>query len=181
MVWGNNGDGQLGFPRGQRDTRAEADSPMIVRLPSDCKGTRIVAVAVGSGHSLLLTNEGEVVAFGRGDDGRLGLNIQEWVTEPSVVAAWEGLGGKSGGRPEGAGAAGQGQGARMAGPGPGGAPTHTQQHQQATGTSSTASSSPPPPAPPLQAAAPRIGLIAAGSYHSAAVGMDGQLYTWGGA
>jgi alpha-tubulin suppressor-like RCC1 family protein len=52
-------------------------------------------IALGSGHSLVLTCDGEVYATGRGDDGRLGLGSpMEWVSTPRRVRLGSGGGGQ---------------------------------------------------------------------------------------
>ncbi|MGX7671088.1 RCC1-like domain-containing protein [Plantactinospora sp. DSM 117369] len=64
-AWGSNSDGQLGTG----DT-SDRDSPTQVLMPS---GTTTVAVAGGAGHSLALTSDGRVFAWGRNNSGQLGL------------------------------------------------------------------------------------------------------------
>lgn len=64
-VWGSDTWGQLGL--GGRQTRAYS-------LPQICSyGVRVMQVACGEEHALLLTPEGALYAFGSNADGRLGI------------------------------------------------------------------------------------------------------------
>lgn len=64
-VWGSDTWGQLGI--GGRQTRAYS-------LPQICSyGVRVMQVACGEEHALLLTPEGALYAFGSNADGRLGI------------------------------------------------------------------------------------------------------------
>ncbi len=89
-VFGRGEDGQLGA-----GVRRDRDMPEMIKLAS---GVRMRQIALGSGHSLILTCEGEVFATGRGDDGRLGLGSpMEWVSTPRRVrlgSAGDGGGGQ---------------------------------------------------------------------------------------
>ena len=74
-------------------------------------------IACGSGHTVVLTGEGEVYTWGRGDDGRLGHGDNGWKYVPRL--------------------------------------THSLTGQVVT-------------------------HVTCGSYHTAAVSSNGDLYTWGG-
>lgn len=78
---------------------------------------RIIQIACGSGHTVVLTDDGEVYTWGRGDDGRLGHGDNGWKFVPRLVE---------------------------------------ELHDQ------------------------KIRQVTCGSYHTAAVTMSGELYTWGG-
>ena len=65
LAWGDNTYGQLGNGTNVYDT----STPVAVSLPT---GTTVTAIAGGYNHSLALTSTGEVLAWGRNDDGQLG-------------------------------------------------------------------------------------------------------------
>ncbi len=75
-VCGRGDDGQLGVQQSR-------DSPLTVLAA--LQHTRVAAVAVGSGHTLLLDEDGRVWSCGRGDDGRLGHGDITWRFEPKLV------------------------------------------------------------------------------------------------
>ena len=66
-AWGWNGYGQLGL----NDT-IERSSPALVTYLSTIT---VSAIAVGQNHSLALTNDGKVYAWGSGSAGKLGLGL----------------------------------------------------------------------------------------------------------
>uniref|UniRef100_K3WAD0 BTB domain-containing protein n=1 Tax=Globisporangium ultimum (strain ATCC 200006 / CBS 805.95 / DAOM BR144) TaxID=431595 RepID=K3WAD0_GLOUD len=107
--WGRGEDGQLGLG----DT-IDQYRPVLVDALQE---RRIVQIACGSGHTVVLTEEGEVYTWGRGDDGRLGHGDNGWKFVPRLV---EELRGRA------------------------------------------------------------IRQVTCGSYHTAAVTVSGELYTWGG-
>ncbi|XP_011875400.1 PREDICTED: X-linked retinitis pigmentosa GTPase regulator isoform X2 [Vollenhovia emeryi] len=80
---GSNQEGQLG-----RENSAIGDSSSSPILIYDCglAGPRIVQVAAGSHHSMVLTSDGGVVAWGSNLEGQLGLpGISGLVTKPTKV------------------------------------------------------------------------------------------------
>ncbi|CAN0153976.1 unnamed protein product [Discosporangium mesarthrocarpum] len=81
--WGRGEDGQLGLG----DTN-DQNHPVLVDA---LKSTGVVQVACGSGHTVVLSVDGEVYTWGRGDDGRLGHGDNGWKYVPRLV---EGLRGK---------------------------------------------------------------------------------------
>ncbi|RLN86543.1 hypothetical protein BBJ28_00001485 [Nothophytophthora sp. Chile5] len=107
--WGRGEDGQLGLG----DT-SDQHRPVPIDALQE---RRIVQIACGSGHTVVLTEEGEVYTWGRGDDGRLGHGDNGWKFVPRLV---EELRGKN------------------------------------------------------------VRQVTCGSYHTAAVTVAGELYTWGG-
>jgi len=64
LAWGDNRYGQLGV-----GTRGSSDVPLRVKLPA---GTKVVAIAGGSQHTLALTSSGRVLAWGWNVYGQLG-------------------------------------------------------------------------------------------------------------
>lgn len=76
LAWGKNGDGQLGD--GTLTARAV---PVPVKLPP---GVSIVAVSAGAVHSLALTSDGRVLAWGKNNRGELG----DGSTASSPLPVW---------------------------------------------------------------------------------------------
>jgi alpha-tubulin suppressor-like RCC1 family protein len=64
LAWGFNADGELG-----NDSTQDSDVPVMAALP---QGTTATEVSAGCNHSLALTGDGRVLAWGRNDDGELG-------------------------------------------------------------------------------------------------------------
>ncbi|MFC7863359.1 Ig-like domain repeat protein [Streptomyces murinus] len=64
LAWGNNSSGQLGD-----GTTTDRTTPVEVHLPT---GTTVTAVAAGLSHSLALTSDGRVLAWGYNAFGQLG-------------------------------------------------------------------------------------------------------------
>lgn len=64
LAWGSNAVGQLGD-----GTTTDRTTPVEVQLPEDVTVTRLSA---GEGHSLALTDDGRVLAWGGNVDGQLG-------------------------------------------------------------------------------------------------------------
>lgn len=109
FMWGRGEDGQLGLG----DT-SDQDEPTYVDA---LRGVGVQQIACGSGHTVVLTTEGEVYTWGRGDDGRLGHGDNGWKYVPRITQSLAG---------------------------------HT------------------------------VVQVTCGSYHTAAVTSNGDLYTWGG-
>jgi len=107
--WGRGEDGQLGIG----DT-SDQDEPTYVDA---LRGVGVRQIACGSGHTVVLTMEGQVYTWGRGDDGRLGHGDNGWKYVPRIAQSLLGQ---------------------------------------------------------------IIVQVTCGSYHTAAVASNGDLYTWGG-
>lgn len=75
--WGRGEDGQLGIG----DT-SDQDEPTYVDA---LRGVGVRQIACGSGHTVVLTMEGEVYTWGRGDDGRLGHGDNGWKYVPRIT------------------------------------------------------------------------------------------------
>jgi alpha-tubulin suppressor-like RCC1 family protein len=56
-----------------------------IALPSELGQRKVCSVACGSAHVLLLLDNGAIVAFGRGDEGRLGCGDEESSWTPRLV------------------------------------------------------------------------------------------------
>lgn len=80
--WGRGEDGQLGLG----DT-SDQYRPVPVEVLKD-RG--VVQICCGSGHTVVLTEDGEVYTWGRGDDGRLGHGDNGWKYVPRTVEALRG-------------------------------------------------------------------------------------------
>jgi len=83
VAWGDNGSGQLG-----NGTTANATKPVAVATDSDSalSGKTIVAIAGGDLHSLALSSDGLVSAWGRNGSGRLGDGTTDDRLKPVPVA-----------------------------------------------------------------------------------------------
>ena len=82
FTWGRGEDGQLGLG----DT-SDQDEPTYVDA---LRGVGVKQIACGSGHTVVLSTEGEVLTWGRGDDGRLGHGDNGWKYVPRITQALAG-------------------------------------------------------------------------------------------
>ncbi|KAG7338173.1 regulator of chromosome condensation RCC1 repeat protein [Nitzschia inconspicua] len=82
FTWGRGEDGQLGLG----DT-SDQDEPTYV---DSLRGVGVRQIACGSGHTVVLSTEGEVFTWGRGDDGRLGHGDNGWKYVPRITQALAG-------------------------------------------------------------------------------------------
>jgi alpha-tubulin suppressor-like RCC1 family protein len=82
FTWGRGEDGQLGLG----DT-SDQDEPTYVDA---LRGVGVRQIACGSGHTVVLSTEGEVFTWGRGDDGRLGHGDNGWKYVPRITQALAG-------------------------------------------------------------------------------------------
>lgn len=82
FTWGRGEDGQLGLG----DT-SDQDEPTYVDA---LRGVGVRQIACGSGHTLVLTTDGEVYTWGRGDDGRLGHGDNGWKYVPRITQSLAG-------------------------------------------------------------------------------------------
>jgi RCC1 and BTB domain-containing protein len=80
--WGRGEDGQLGLG----DTSDQHEPTFLDAL----RGVAVRQLACGSGHTCILTQDGEVFSWGRGDDGRLGHGDNGWKYVPRLVNALSG-------------------------------------------------------------------------------------------
>jgi len=89
-AWGWNGSGQLGD-----GTTNEQSRPHAVDMGGVLAGKTVVAISAGHEHTLALTSEGRVYAWGRNDFGRLGDGTTTRRTSPVEVDMSGALAGKS--------------------------------------------------------------------------------------
>lgn len=82
FMWGRGEDGQLGLG----DT-SDQDEPTYVDA---LRGVGVRQIACGSGHTVVLTTDGEVYTWGRGDDGRLGHGDNGWKYVPRITQSLAG-------------------------------------------------------------------------------------------
>jgi len=80
--WGRGEDGQLGVG----DT-SDLQEPTFVEC---LRGVGVRQIACGSGHTVVLTTDGSVYTWGRGDDGRLGHGDNGWKYVPRLAQALHG-------------------------------------------------------------------------------------------
>ncbi|XP_076440668.1 serine/threonine-protein kinase Nek8-like [Babylonia areolata] len=81
MTYGSGANGCLGHGNYNDVTQAKIVEALL--------GYEVVQVSCGASHVLAVTNEHEVFAWGRGDNGRLGLGNQECMASPQPVAVSE--------------------------------------------------------------------------------------------
>jgi alpha-tubulin suppressor-like RCC1 family protein len=67
---------------------ADQDQPTYVDA---LRGVGVQQITCGSGHTVALTTDGDLLSFGRGDDGRLGLGDNGWKYVPRMCQALAGL------------------------------------------------------------------------------------------
>ncbi|CAB9507022.1 RCC1 and BTB domain-containing protein 2 [Seminavis robusta] len=82
FTFGRGEDGQLGLG----DT-CDSDEPKFVDA---LRGVGVRQIACGSGHTVVLTTDGEVYTWGRGDDGRLGHGDNGWKYVPRIIQSLAG-------------------------------------------------------------------------------------------
>ncbi|XP_065335616.1 RCC1 and BTB domain-containing protein 1-like [Cloeon dipterum] len=78
FAWGKNERGELGL-----GTKEYTMVP--TKVEGDLEGKRVVQVACGKSHTLVLTSDGEVFAFGSNDYGQLGLGNTVDTSHPKKV------------------------------------------------------------------------------------------------
>ncbi|GKY95712.1 hypothetical protein MPSEU_000532000 [Mayamaea pseudoterrestris] len=82
FCWGRGEDGQLGLG----DTADQGEPTYVDAL----RGVGIKQIACGSGHTVSLTTDGEILTWGRGDDGRLGHGDNGWKYVPRLCQSLTG-------------------------------------------------------------------------------------------
>lgn len=89
--WGENAGGQLG----NGSTAAAVASPVAVDMSGALLGKTVVAVAAGAFHSLALTSDGLLFAWGKNTNGELGNNSTADSSVPTLVDMTGVLAGKA--------------------------------------------------------------------------------------
>ena len=169
--WGSNNNGQLG-----NDSTTSSKVPIAVHTSGALAGKRVVAIAAGYSHSLALTSEGQVFAWGSNWVGKLGNNS----TISSQVPVAVDTSGVLAGRRVVSIAAGNSYGMALTEDGQ--IFSWGSNWDGALGNNSTVSSQVPVAVDTSGVlAGKRVIGIAAGAYHSLALTSDGQVAVWGGA
>jgi alpha-tubulin suppressor-like RCC1 family protein len=156
--WGRNASGQLGD-----GSFADSDLPVQVQMPA---GAEAASAAAGAAHSLAVTSDGAVYAWGFGSSGQLGNGSRAESDLPVKVRL-----------PNGAGAtqasAGAAHSLAVTSDGRVYAWGYDAQGQVGTGGERTA-------LVPARVRLPSaVTAVAAGQYHSLAVTFGGSVYAWG--
>ena len=84
LSFGRGGYGRLGHG----DDLEDQYEPKVIET---LRGVRVVAIAAGCYHSMVLTDEGTVLSFGNGGFGKLGHGDQKTQYEPKVIEALRGV------------------------------------------------------------------------------------------
>ncbi|NBV23791.1 MAG: cell wall anchor protein, partial [Proteobacteria bacterium] len=168
-AWGLGASGQLG-----NNATAASSVPVAVDMTGVLAGKTVTAIAAGSGHSLALTSDGKVFAWGSGSNGQLGNNAMADSSVPVAVDMTGVLAGKT----VTAIAAGSGHSLALTSDGKvfaWGSGTSSQ-----LGNNATADSSVPVAVDTTGVLAGKtVTAIAAGSGHSLALTSDGKVFAWG--
>ena len=91
--WGHNNSGQLG--NNSTSPYFGVQSPVAVVMTGALAGKTVVAIAAGREHSLALTSDGRVYAWGYNYNGQLGTNSFTYSPVPVAVYTGGGLSGKT--------------------------------------------------------------------------------------
>ncbi len=167
--WGYNFYGQLG-----NGSKTNSNVATQVSNTGALAGRTITAIAAGDAHSLALSSDGQVFAWGKNDDGQLGDGTTTDRNAPVAVLANGTLAGKT----VLAIAAGEGHSLALASDGTvfaWGRNTHGQLGDGGT----TQQASPVVVSAPEGWSADPIVAIAAGSSHSLALSSSGMAFSWG--
>eukprot|EP00727_Mastigamoeba_balamuthi_P006274 m51a1_g2266 hypothetical protein (760) ;mRNA; r:345158-348398 len=81
FVWGSNKYGELGL-----NTRTTVEKPQV--NPFQWQGKRILQVHSGYSHSIALLNTGELLGWGKNDDGQLGIAETRAKPSPQPITAF---------------------------------------------------------------------------------------------
>jgi len=90
FAWGLNSSGQLG-----NNSITNSTVPVAVNISVPLAGKKVAAIAAGYYHSLALTTDGQVVAWGMNSNGQLGNNSQTSYTVPVATISSGVLSGKA--------------------------------------------------------------------------------------
>ena len=158
--WGYNGFGQLGD-----GTTFDSSTPLAITLAS---GVTATAIAAGSYHSLAIGSNGTVYTWGSNSSGQLGNGTTNESDSPAAITLASGV----------TATAIAGGGAYSLAIGSNGkvyAWGFNSDGQLGNGTTTSSST----PVAITLASGVTATAIAAGAYHSLAIGSDGKVYSWG--
>jgi uncharacterized repeat protein (TIGR02543 family) len=79
-AWGSNGSGQLGD-----GTTTSRNTPRLINVPNLQSGESMAHISAGSSHSLAVTTQGRVYAWGWNDYGQLGDGTTTGRSIPSLI------------------------------------------------------------------------------------------------
>jgi alpha-tubulin suppressor-like RCC1 family protein len=164
-AWGSNSDGQLGD-----GSTANHHTPVKVALPADARQLRWARIAAGTSHTLALTTDGRLWAWGNNRHGQFGNGTSISANRPMPIAL-----------PNGAVAtqlsAGNQHSLVLTTDGELYAWGSNRYGQ--LGNGSTMPSLSPVAVTAIRGRASRWAQVSAGRYHTLAVTTDGRLYSWG--
>ena len=80
----------FGLGRVGRLGHGDGEDQLVPKVIEALRGVRVVAIAAGGVHNMVLTDEGEVLSFGLGEDGQLGHGDRASLVEPKVIDALRG-------------------------------------------------------------------------------------------
>ena len=83
LSFGYGGYGKLGH--------GDYENQLVPKVIEALRDRRVVAIAAGNFHSMVLTDKGAVLSFGKGKSGRLGHGDEEDQREPKVIAGLRAL------------------------------------------------------------------------------------------
>ena len=169
FAWGANPSGQLG-----NGTTAASNLPVEVDASGVLAGKRAIAIAAGSAHSLALTADGQVAAWGSDSNGQLGNGASAGSTTAVTVTRDAALAGTT----VIAIAAGQLHSVALASDGTLVAWGSNLYGQLGNGTTTTAQT-PVAVVANGALAGKTVTAIAAGTRHTLALTADGRVFSWG--
>lgn len=168
FAWGSNVSGRLG-----NGSTVTSNEPVEVNASGVLAGKTVVSIAAGSSHSLALTSDGQVAAWGLNSSGQVGSGGSS-ITLPTAVST----GGVLAGKTVTAIAAGQSHSVALLSDGTLAAWGSNPAGQLGTGNNTKATS----PVTVLangSLSGKIVVAIAAGANHTLALSSDGRIFSWG--